>query len=479
MMNLLSKQQWFSKLEAISIPFQRYGDFLPEQRMLLEKVHATLATSQKPVLIFVAPTASGKTHAICLIAKILQENLYDVAILVPNNYLKEEYKRAQQDVRGQLTDIDFLTISQYLRTSKQYHFVLADEAHNLKTFLELDGKIVKTINLTKNDELFFDITSRYLPPNKSFVAKQLSFNSASDLLMDLSTVPKFAKCLKPVIKNPTSWTTFIYVWGQSEMCSIKFVKSSDSLCKLKLPIERTLMFSASPLSDQELYFYCGISKEHVERVPPVKPMADWRTKQSVFFSLIDELDSNCKLTFLEDIIRETRTKTLVLFNRYSDCKEAFKKLNARFNNITLVPPASLRTNLNTFTEFQNIKNGVLLTASTIFWEGITINVLKLVIITDPPYPRPTLIDLVKNKRNSGRHDIARRLEQGLGRIARRKGDYGIGLLLFDINKHCKEFQNTIEKNRLLRLKSHQYLLELHKIFEDNSPSLDSYILSKC
>lgn len=476
-MNLLSKKQWFSKLEELSTPFQKYGSFLPEQRKLLEEVYDKLATSQKPVLIFVAPPASGKTHAICLIARTFQEKAYNTAVLVPNNYLKEEYQKAQYDVCGQLEDIDFLNIFEYLKTTKQYDFVLADEAHNLKTFLELDARIVRTIELTERDDLFFDITSRYLPPNKSFIAKQLSFNSARDLLDDLGKIPKVSKRLKVIIQNPTSWTSFIYIWGKSKHCSIKFVQSSDFLCRLKLPIERILMFSASPLSDQELQFYCGIPVQNIERATPIKPTADWRKKQSVYFSVIDELDSNDKITFLEELIRETKTRTLILFNNFHNCKKTYKNLDKIFDNITMVPPASLRSNLRLFNDYLRFREGVLLTASTVFWEGITIDGLKLVVITDPPYPRPTLVDLVKSKRNHGKADITRRLQQGLGRIARRQGEYGIGILLFDINKYCKEPQNIVEKNRVFRTKSYQCLLMLHKIFSDKSPSLDKFIYS--
>jgi len=478
-MKLLSKEQWFSKLENLSTPFRKYGSFLPEQRKLLEEVYNKLTNSQKPILVFVAPTASGKTHTICLIARTLQGKNYRIAILVPNNYLKEEYEKAQHDVRGQLQDIDFLNIFEYLKTTKQYNFVLANEAHNLKTFLELDRNIVRSIDFTEKEDLFFDIANRHLPPNKSFIAKQLSFNSARELLDDLDNIPKFSKHLRPIIQNPTSWTSFIYIWRQNKRCSIKFVRSSDYLCKLKLPMDHMLMFSASPLSDKELQFYCGIPASSIERATPIKTTADWRKKQSVYFSVIDEFSSKDKTSLLEELIRETKTRTLILFNNFDSCKKTFKSLDKIFDNITMIPPAPLTINLQKFNDFLSYRNGTLLTASTVFWEGITIEGLKLVIITDPPYPRPTLVDLVKKKRIFGKQDITRRLQQGLGRIARRQGEYGIGILLFDIDKHCKEVQNIVGKNRVLRTKSPQCLLVLHKIFTDKSPPLDMFISSKC
>ncbi len=66
-----------------------------------------------------------------------------------------------------------------------------DEAHNLKSFLELDEEYAKSVKLSFDDDIFADLIQRYLLPNQKFVAQQLSFVSAKDILDRLSKVKRF------------------------------------------------------------------------------------------------------------------------------------------------------------------------------------------------------------------------------------------------------------------------------------------------
>src|SRR3990172_11355406 len=102
------KDMWFSRLEELSLPFQKYGSFLPEQLQLLERVHDKIENSKKSVWIFDSPPSSGKTHAICLLSKVFMELNNKTATIVPSNYLKEDFKKACFDVRGGLPDIDII-----------------------------------------------------------------------------------------------------------------------------------------------------------------------------------------------------------------------------------------------------------------------------------------------------------------------------------------------------------------------------------
>ena len=83
-----------------------------------------------------------------------------------------------------------------------------------------------------------------------------------------------------------------------------------------------------------------------------------------------------------------------------------------------------------YRDFMRSEKGVLFTSSQVFWEGITIEDLRLVVFFDPPYPRPHLLDLRKGRKVYGKRDLVRRLNQGMGRIGRKDG--GIGVLLFDV-----------------------------------------------
>jgi len=464
-MKSLSKEEWFSRLENLSILFQRHGSFLPEQRDLLERVYEKLTKSKKSVWVFAAPPASGKTHAICLLARILHEADQRTAIVVPNDYLKEEFQEARSEVLGGLPNVDILNISEYLKTKKQYDFLLADEAHNLKSFLELDASVVRSIDITKEDYLYQELASRYLPPKREFVAQQLSFPSAKNLLDSLNQVSRFRRRLRPVTKNPTFWSCFIYIWKDPGQCNLKFVRA-DSVCRLKLPNKHLLMFSASPLSNKELNFYCGIPMSTIERASPVKSTAKWREKQILYISVADKLSLDTKIDLIMSLIQESKTRTLLLFNRFSSCKNAFIKLRKNFKNIFMIPHQSAHR-LDIYKDFLSCPIGVLLTSSTVFWEGITIKGLRFLIIVEPPFPRPRLMELVKRKVINGQLDVARRLQQGLRRIGRKKGEWGVGVTLFDINTLGRYAKRVMPTNgKFFRVRAWQCLLLLHKIFVD-------------
>lgn len=470
-MKLPPTKEWFSWLENLSLTFQRYGSFLPEQTVLLQRVYEKLARSDKPVWVFVAPPASGKTHVICLLAKTFSEASQKTAVVVPNNYLKEEFEAAGSEVSGGLRSVDILNISEYLRTNTRYDFVLVDEAHNLKSFIELDPSLVRSLDLTPDEELYSDLASRYLPPDKAFVAQRLSFSSAKGLLTSLSHIPKFRRRLKPILDEPTLWTYFIYMWRDSPLCTLRFVRAGR-LCEFKLPNKHLLMFSASPLSNKELSFYCGISHTMLERAPPVHSEADWREKGRLYISITDDLTTKAKAELLENLIKASKTRTLVLFNTSRSCQKVYNRLKKDRRIFTIMSRSEGR--IDTYKQFLNYADGVLLTSSTIFWEGITIKGLKLLVVAEPPFPRPHLMDLIKGKLVDGKRDMRRRLEQGLGRIGRRKGEWGIGVVLFDTTRICGRVESLIGDSKLLKMKSWDCMTYLHNIFANKSSFVEPF-----
>ena len=464
---LTSRDAWFSQMEKLSIPYRTYKSFLPEQKELLIRLHAKLLAENKPVWVFAAPPSSGKTHVICLLARVLFESGQKAAIVVPSNYLKEEFTKACLDIEGGLPRTDILNLSEYLKSTEIYDFVLMDEAHNLKSFLELDDEYVKTVSFSLNEDFSQELVGRYVLPNKEFVAQQLSFPSAKDLLNSLCQIGKFEVKLSPVFSNPTCWTCFLYIWKNSNLCNVIFVQN-DGICKLKLPQKHILLFSATQLSTAELKFYCGLDENIIAPIETVKS-SNQNEKQKYCVSLIDELDFKNKLCFLKSILEESNVQTLVLFNNSLTCKRAFESLKQHCSDLFLVRSYS-DDKSGSYQEYLNCTNGVLFTASTVFWEGITIKGLKLLIIFDLPFPRPRLFDLLRKKGESGRLDMTRRLRQGVGRVGRKKGELGLSIIFCDINLVGRSnLQALFYDVTILSKFSYQTTTIIHKIFADKMP----------
>src|SRR2546422_3797423 len=196
---------WIKKVSSYSV----HANLMPEQTQLLTRLY-TLLNSKKRVLIASAPPASGKTHLICILAKSLsQSGQHSVAIVTPTNYLKSEFHREAQNVKGGMPSLDIVTISEYLKIGRPYDYVLIDESHNLKSFVELNPDIVKTIVLGPNDPGYWDLQDAYLNGKKKFCASRVSYSWVSSFLRTLhaSSNNRFAR-----MESPTSWMYFVYVW---------------------------------------------------------------------------------------------------------------------------------------------------------------------------------------------------------------------------------------------------------------------------
>ena len=81
------------------------------------------------------------------------------------------------------------------------------------------------------------------------------------------------------------------------------------------------------------------------------------------------------------------------------------------------------------------KDVVLTSASSRFWEGVTIDNLRLVIIDALPYPSPRPFELrARRRRGDWRRSrmfrfMTRRLQQGIGRLVRGEAEWGIALVI--------------------------------------------------
>jgi len=394
---------------------------LPEQEKLLSKVYERFQVSKKQIWTFSSPPSSGKTHVIALLAQFLSEE-NAVSVVVPNDYIKQQFHKQESLIMGNLDGVDILNLMEYLRTKKAHDFVLVDEAHNLKSSLELNPNLVKAFELSPEDELCQDLQSRLLPAGKKFLAKQLSFTSGKEAL-DHLCASKYRKLASKISEDPTFWKCFVYVYREGKS-RLLFVRSP--LCSFKTPSKVMMLFSATPLSADELFFYCGLYKEAIEETCVIEGVS--RGKRA-FFSIPDSLSFNSKIDLLSNILKKNSCRTLVLFNNSMGCEKAYNKMFIPNRGLFCIK-TRMKAREDIYRDFMRSEKGVLFTSSQVFWEGITIEDLRLVVFFDPPYPRPHLLDLRKGRKVYGKRDLVRRLNQGMGRIGRKDG--GIGVLLFDV-----------------------------------------------
>lgn len=427
MKELPSYAEWIEWLSVRSLNFEAYGSFLPEQEELFRELHRKLAIETKKVWTFSAPTASGKSHVILLLADFLgQEN--SVAVIVPNNYLKvETIFRKNLISNDKINGVDVLSLHEYIITNSYYDFVLVDEAHNLRTSLELDTRIVKTFRIFEADEFFEYLADRFLPPGAQYNAQKLS---TSDSRFVLGILLKRFPSSRKIWKNLTAWASFVYI--SDECCEMKFVRVSG-LWSFRLPRKKLILFSATPLSMEELTFYCGIDQSMIEASVAIAAISP-RRRQRIYYSVTDALTDKLKLRYLCNLLSHYPKRSLVLFNNSVSCQKAYKYLSTHLRKTRTFHISSYeesKRRMETYSEYLRNEDGVLLSSSNIFWEGISVENLDLLVIMDVPYPRPTLYELSSGRREGVKRLISRRLEQGLGRISR-TGKVGICILLFDV-----------------------------------------------
>ncbi len=418
------KDQWLERVGALS----RYGSLLFPQVELLGRVYDGLQDSRKKVGVFVAPPSSGKTHVICLLATYLASS-NKVAIVVPSNYLKEEFREEFRNIRSKPDGIDILSLFEFLRGNELYDFVLVDESHNIRSFIELDTSVVRSVTITAAEEISQELEALYLPAGRGFSAQQISFVSAASLLASLKGT-KHAAYLQPVLRSPTSWMYFVYAWRNPLAFLLKAINTTN-LSGFRIPKTGLLLFSATPLSNDELQFYCGIDPNLIRRSPAVNTPDSPVQTSSLYLSIQDKLTAAERLNLLRRFLKETGVRTLLLLNNSNQVNALARNLKRRR---LFVVTGRHEDRMRSFRDFQAQAGAVLLTSSTVFWEGITIRGLRLLIIPEPPFPRPPLLDLRRKRITNLTAEIERRLQQGVGRVGRRPEDAGVCVLFFSLKR---------------------------------------------
>lgn len=422
----VSAVEWQSLMESKSRVYDEFGSLMSPQKELLQSLYHYLRNRAKPVATFSAPPASGKTHVISLLAHYLLNEQVKCCIVVPNDELKtdflEQHARVKYDQHPNI-----LSLAEYLKKLSCYDVAIVDEAHNLRSAYELNPDIVQTFILDKNDAHFHNISYRFLK-QKQFMATILSTEDCTDILRTLSQYPRFRLSAIKIKKRLSKWIGFMIV-NENE-CKIKFMHADPSRRSL-IPAKSLILFSATPLDTQELEFYCNISKSSVQTFTL---QSKSNAKGNVVFFAVDKaIRFENKIAISVNALKVAKRKSLVLVNNTEGCDRWFSYLNhvfphGRVNVIKSGLSGSRRRAI--FEKFKDTKDGILLSSSSVFWEGITIRDLQLLIIPDLPYPEPHLLDIYNNHQFTYGATIRRRLTQGLGRIGRNPKDRAVGLMLF-------------------------------------------------
>lgn len=171
------------------------------------------------------------------------------------------------------------------------------------------------------------------------------------------------------------------------------------------------------------------------------------------------------ITLVTEILRRRNERALVLFKNYRDQENAKPLLSQVFQADRLFfIDNSLQNRADLVEELASRSQISLASASSTLWEGINIDGLRLAVVVSPPFIRP----------HAGHHQdyphferrMLVRLQQGIGRIIRNPGDFGVAVLTD--NRFMKYIRRTIFSDELRRrsevLKADQVLARIDEAF---------------
>lgn len=161
----------------------------------------------------------------------------------------------------------------------------------------------------------------------------------------------------------------------------------------------------------------------------------------MIFYIRQDLDFKSKCNFLISFINEISRKMLILTKNSSTAQKVFNSLFNEKLNVFFIPAkikAGKRKKI--YESYDKIDKGILITSSLVFWEGINIKKLEIVILFNIPFPRPSLMELYHGRVKKNNAQIIKRLRQGIGRVARKPSQFGIAILLFTSKKYLIELE---------------------------------------
>lgn len=404
--------------------------------MLFQKVYKMMSDGTAKVVSFTAPPASGKTHVIALCASDLHNRGISTCIVAPSNEIKYEFAAELGQVDSNTaTIVPVYTLGAYRRIRYRFDLVLIDEAHNLRSAMELDKDVVKTIHLEKGD-LLYDYVTTGFKQTGDYTTKELSMEQASDILKKIQNT-EYRKEAGYVLRSLSQWRSFCTIFDNT--CDLKFL-SADPQKRSLMPNGRMFLFSATSLSKDELEFYCGIPKNSVRIVG--RATKEFALKKNISYCSVKCKSDPDKKEFVISLSKAFKMPALILLNNNSSCLDWKKELSGKLRHrvVTINSGLDYKTRLRIYKRFVHRPDQILLTSSSAFWEGITIKNLRLLIIPNMPFPQPTILEISMRRHTDYRKIARRRLVQGIGRIGRLPAERGFCLLLFSPTKMNGSFE---------------------------------------
>ena len=267
--------EWLKRRSKL---FKEYGSFLPEQVLLIKRCLELIEKSHEKVVSICAPPASGKTHILALIANLLSSQGKKVAVVAPCGELVDNIADENKNIENPY-NFEIMTLSQFVQTEEDFDFLFIDEAHCIKSFAELDQNIIKSFYIGHESDLFVHLAT-FLPPTEKFIARILHAESAKRILETLILKRNFKKSAMKLLNELSKWKGVIYI-GKS-WCRITFVPC-DHIYSIKLPLKRMILFSATPLSKEELTFYCGIPQSEMGEFAKIDYQSNWKEKRRTYY----------------------------------------------------------------------------------------------------------------------------------------------------------------------------------------------------
>ena len=436
--NLPPIQEWLRELGEYSDKFRKYGSFLKTQERLLKQIHEKLSTPSPMVCAFTAPPASGKTHVIALCGVYLVNNGFSTCIVTPNNELKFEFMKEMNDIRtNSVHDLPIITIGAYVKERSNFEFALVDEAHNLRSAVELDSQLVKSINLEKGDKNYDNVVFSLETDNR-FFARELSTETAHDILQKIKGKP-CEKTARRILRTLSQWRCFVIT--SDTTCDLKFLSADPSKRNI-IPAIKLLLFSATALNKEELQFYCNIPLTYFNGA--IHGQHSFVPKKNVNYVHTPLGSTKEKIELTQKLLMQSSMRSLVLLNNNRKCliwNKIIAQQSALENRVVMIKSGlNYRKRMDLYRKFIKKQNGILITSSSVYWEGLNIKNLRLLIIPDVPFPKPTLLEIAERKGWSNKRIARGRLIQGIGRIGRSPNTSGLCVLLFN----TKGFTNLVE-----------------------------------
>jgi superfamily II DNA/RNA helicase len=432
-----SYKDWIIVIQSFSKKYLKYGSFLPAQECLLKQLYDSLYLYKEKVVSFTAPPASGKTHVITLCAAYLNRNGFKTCIITPNNELMLDFNNEFKDITVNASaTVPVMSINTFKKHRNNIDYALMDEAHNLRSAIELDNSVVKTFRFQEPDDLFHFLAAG--SSSSKYVVKELNIETASDALRKMLKSEN-KRTTNYILRTITQWRAFCVIFNG--VCDLKFFLVDPKLRNL-LPKGRLFLFSATRLDEEELHFYCDIPKESLRTIGEKE--TKFIPKSNVQYHYVDCKTVEAKIDLAINLLKKTASHALILLNNNRTCTNWHESLSKALKNRIVLVGSGMKYSdrVNAFKQFAQNPEKILLTSSNVYWEGITIKDLTLLIIPNIPFPQPTLLELAEGRRPKYKKIAERRLIQGIGRIGRVPHVNGRCLLLFNPPKSFNYIQKS-------------------------------------